>query len=134
MGVQHRPVSHRPLAPPFSRAGRRLPAQGETLVDCVATGVWFDRIPDDDLETCLRTPEPYDKAGAYAIQGWAGCYVERIDGDWHNVVGLPVRRLLEMLGELMDVGRTAVPDLPEGARRLTGVIPRPASKAFHGQQ
>ena len=99
-------------------------AGGESLVDCVATGVWFGRIPDDDLEACLRSPEPYDKAGAYAIQGWAGRYVERIDGDWHNVVGLPVCRLLEMLGEFIDVGRAAVPDLPEGARRLMGTSGR----------
>jgi septum formation protein len=82
-----------------------------SLQDCVETAVWFGPIPPEDLEACLDTPEPYDKAGAYAIQGWAANYVERIEGDWHNVVGLPVARLLEMLGEFIDVSGAYAPPL-----------------------
>ncbi len=65
--------------------------------DLIQTSVWFGHIPDDDLETYLRTDEPYDKAGAYGIQGWAGTYIARIEGDYTNVVGLPVNRVLEWL-------------------------------------
>ena len=68
--------------------------------DFVRTQVWFGAIPEDDLVACLKTPEPYDKAGAYGIQGWAGQYITRIEGDYNNVVGLPVARVLEMLGEV----------------------------------
>lgn len=82
---------------------------GSSLSDCVETSVWFGPIPPSELEECLDTPEPYDKAGAYAIQGWAGGYIERIDGDWHNVVGLPLERLLTMLGEFIDVDGATVP-------------------------
>jgi septum formation protein len=82
------------------------------IADCVSTDVWFGAIPDDDLKDYLATPEPYDKAGAYAIQGWAGQYIERIDGDYFNVVGLPMKRLVEMLGEFMDVGGVVLPKAP----------------------
>ena len=50
---------------------------------------------DDDIEAYLDTDEPYDKAGAYGIQGIFGKYVEGIDGDYNCVVGLPVARLYQ---------------------------------------
>jgi len=95
-------------------------AGGESLVDCVATAVWLGAFPDEDLEACLNSSEPYDKAGAYAIQGWAGRYLQRIEGDWHNVVGLPVKRLIEMLSEFTDVSQAIVPD----GREAMGGSPR----------
>jgi len=87
-------------------------AAGRSLVDCVETRVWFGVIPEADLSACLATAEPYDKAGAYAIQGWAGRYIERIEGDWHNVVGLPVRRLLELLSDFLDISARKAPYPP----------------------
>ena len=45
------------------------------------------------IKTYLETGEPYDKAGAYGIQGWFARYVAGIRGDYNNVVGLPVGRL-----------------------------------------
>ena len=49
----------------------------------------------------IRTGEPFDKAGSYAIQGKFGKYIEHIDGDYDNVVGLPMKRLLQILKEEM---------------------------------
>lgn len=61
------------------------------------TRVWFRPLSESDITTYIASGEPMDKAGAYAIQGGAACFVERIDGPYDNVVGLPldiVRRLL----------------------------------------
>ena len=51
------------------------------------------------VESYIRTGEPMDKAGAYGVQGQGALLVERIDGDFFNVMGLPVVLLAEMLGE-----------------------------------
>ncbi|MCD7722409.1 MAG: Maf family protein [Clostridiales bacterium] len=52
----------------------------------------------------IKTDEPYDKAGAYGIQGRAALFVEKIDGDYNNVVGLPVSRLYKELCSLGVLG------------------------------
>ena len=61
------------------------------------TEVWFKDFTDEELEAYVHTPEPYDKAGGYAIQGTFGKYVDHIDGDFDNVVGLPLTRVLTFL-------------------------------------
>lgn len=61
------------------------------------TSVTFLPIPEAALERYLQTAEPYDKAGGYGIQGWAARWVERIDGDFFNVMGLPVSRVYAAL-------------------------------------
>jgi len=71
--------------------GRR--ARGEV----VATRVWFRRLSRAGIAQYIASGEPFDKAGAYAIQGLASKFVERIDGCYCNVVGLPVSRVCEML-------------------------------------
>ncbi len=57
------------------------------------TDVTFYKLTDGEIEGYISTTEPYDKAGGYGIQGKAGLLVEKIDGDYYNVVGLPVARL-----------------------------------------
>lgn len=57
------------------------------------TKVFVDEIPGGDLEDYISTAEPYDKAGGYAIQGTFGKYINRIEGDYYNVVGLPINKL-----------------------------------------
>ena len=61
------------------------------------TEVWFKDFTDEELEAYVHTPEPYDKAGGYAIQGTFGKYVDHSDGDFDNVVGLPLTRVLTFL-------------------------------------
>lgn len=57
------------------------------------TKVFVSRLTSQDIEDYIATGEPFDKAGAYGIQGVFARYIERIDGDYNNVVGLPVGRL-----------------------------------------
>ncbi|MCD7772802.1 MAG: Maf family protein [Ruminococcus sp.] len=59
----------------------------------VETQVTFYPISDEDATWYLSTGEPFDKAGAYGIQGYGSVLVKKIDGDFYNVVGLPVSRL-----------------------------------------
>jgi len=62
-----------------------------------STLVHFRPMTDEELSSYLSTEEPYDKAGAYAIQGQAGRYISRIEGCYFNVVGLPLSRVLSEL-------------------------------------
>jgi septum formation protein len=63
--------------------------------------VKFRRLRDDEIEAYIATGEPMDKAGAYGIQGYGATIVERIEGDYFAVMGLPIVRLI---GLLRDVG------------------------------
>lgn len=70
-----------------------------------ATSVEFRPLGDAELEWYLATGEWRERAGGYAIQGAGGALVRRIEGDWLNVVGLPVATLLDLLPGLL--GHTA---------------------------
>jgi septum formation protein len=62
----------------------------EVVRDCAVTKVWFASMSARDIEEYVSSGEPMDKAGAYAIQGLASKFAQRIDGCYFNVVGLPV--------------------------------------------
>jgi septum formation protein len=62
------------------------------------TNVVFRRLDEEFLEAYVATGEPMDKAGAYGIQGYGAALVERIDGDFFGVMGLPLRLVLQLLG------------------------------------
>jgi len=64
------------------------------------TQVHFASISKDEIVKYLSSGEPFDKAGAYAIQGLGGRFIPRIDGCYFNVVGLPLARLCKELAEL----------------------------------
>lgn len=64
-----------------------------------ATLVTMETLSDDDIHSYVAGGEPMDKAGAYAIQGKASRWVSRIEGDYFNVVGLPVSLVCRMLRE-----------------------------------
>jgi septum formation protein len=61
--------------------------------------VTFRPSDDEFLRAYIATGEPMDKAGAYGIQGYGAALVERIDGDFFGVMGLPVRLVLQLLEE-----------------------------------
>ncbi len=73
---------------------------GETLVGCSQTYVWFQRLDGSQIEAYLNTGEWHDKAGAYGIQGRAGLLVERIEGEYFTVVGLPLGLLVSLFRRL----------------------------------
>ena len=75
------------LAPGFERAEAEL------------TQVTFAELSDEEIAAYIRTGEPMDKAGAYGIQGVASRWVTSIQGDYFNVVGLPVARVYRLLRE-----------------------------------
>ena len=75
-----------------------LPSGRET-VRHTSTRVTFLKLSDAEIEGYLDSGEPFDKAGAYALQGRAACFVSRIEGSYSNVVGLPISLLYEMLRE-----------------------------------
>ena len=71
------------------------------LVEVQRTKVAFAPLTQFEIDWYVATGEPRDKAGAYAIQGYASRFVTRIDGSYSNVVGLPVALVYEMLKGLM---------------------------------
>ena len=68
----------------------------------VTSNVTFKDLSDEEIAAYVRTGESRDKAGAYGIQGEGAKLVERYDGDYDNIVGLPVRELLERFPDLLD--------------------------------
>ena len=77
----------------------RLP-DGATRFAVEKTAVTFTALDQREIEDYVSSGEPFDKAGAYAIQGRAGRFIPRIEGCYFNVVGLPLARLHALLSEL----------------------------------
>jgi septum formation protein len=73
---------------------------GRTLSDAVTTTVFFKDLTRREIEGYIATGEPFDKAGAYAIQGVGAFMIPRIDGSYSNVVGLPLCAVISALEEL----------------------------------
>ncbi len=74
-----------------------------TVTDYAATDVYFSKISPKEITDYINTYSPYDKAGAYGIQEYAGVFISKIDGDFFNVVGLPMSKLYELLKREYDV-------------------------------
>lgn len=64
------------------------------------TDVFFYPISNSQIKAYIATGEPMDKAGAYGIQGLAAAFIQKIDGDYYNVVGLPLARLIREMDDL----------------------------------
>ena len=73
--------------------------RNESFADVEITQVTFNVIDEAEMVRYLRSPEPMDKAGAYGIQGFAARWIPRIEGDYFNVVGLPIARTVALLAE-----------------------------------
>jgi septum formation protein len=69
----------------------------ETVVGIQSTKVKFAPMDDAEIEFLVEKGEPLDKAGAYAVQAQAALFIEGIEGDYWNVVGLPVRLVYELM-------------------------------------
>jgi septum formation protein len=65
--------------------------------------IHFRPLSEQTIEEYTKTREPYDKAGAYGIQGMASLFVERVEGSYTNVVGLPIEKLLSELEQLTSI-------------------------------
>jgi septum formation protein len=74
-------------------------ANGQSSVANQTTAVTMSEISENEIADYVATGEPMDKAGAYAIQGVASRWIPRIEGDYSNVVGLPVALVWRMLRE-----------------------------------
>lgn len=70
---------------------------GKKLSRQVETRVYFRKMTEQEIRAYVRTGEPLDKAGAYAIQGLGAVFIKKIEGDYFNVVGLPLSSLMEVL-------------------------------------
>ena len=81
------------IGPDLKREGSVEDIRSET------TQVTMSRVSDQDIQSYVATGEPLDKAGAYGIQGIASRWISRIEGDYFNVVGLPVSLVYRMLQE-----------------------------------
>ncbi|HVO62329.1 MAG TPA: Maf family protein [Terriglobales bacterium] len=84
--------------------GKQLRTQnrepGTELVRSEKTAVTFEKLSKEEIDFYVSTGEPMDKAGAYGIQGIASRWISRIEGDYFNVVGLPVALVYRMMREL----------------------------------
>jgi septum formation protein len=74
--------------------------RGRMVDDAEEVGVTFRALTDDEIRAYIATGEPMDKAGAYGIQGFGATIVERVDGDYFAVMGLPLNRLARLLQSL----------------------------------
>ena len=84
-------------------SGIALWYQGKMVTAHELTTVRFSALTQAEIQSYVATGEPMGKAGAYAIQGHAARYIEGIEGDYFNVVGLPVRRLYTTLNDAFGI-------------------------------
>jgi septum formation protein len=69
----------------------------ESLEGLARTRVWFAPVTEEEIVDYIRRENVLDKAGAYAIQGYAGVYIPKIEGNYFNVMGLPLPLVHELL-------------------------------------
>jgi len=75
---------------------------GETRVGYETTRVRFAEMNEKEIDWYIATGEPFGKAGAYAIQGKASLFIEEIEGDYFNIMGLPIRLVYELTTDNTD--------------------------------
>lgn len=77
-------------------SGLAICADGKIFTDYDVTEVYFGEMTEAEIRDYVATGEPLDKSGSYALQGGATKFIEKIHGDWSNVVGLPIYRLRKL--------------------------------------
>ena len=78
---------------------------GESRVAYETTRVRFAEMSDEEIDWYIATREPFGKAGAYAIQGKAALFIKEIEGDYFNIMGLPIRLVYELAADLRGSSR-----------------------------
>lgn len=73
----------------------------QTITKAVETKIYFKELSDKQIKEYIATKEPMDKAGAYAIQGRASKFIEKIEGSYYNVMGLPIDELKKDLENII---------------------------------
>ena len=87
----------------YVHTGIAVVYSGTTSSATETAAVSFRQLSDEEIDSYIMSGEPMDKAGAYGIQGRAGAFVEKIEGDFFSIVGLPLCRLVTMLKDNMGV-------------------------------
>ena len=72
-------------------------ATGKTISEAHESKLYFREILPEEIDEYVNSGEPLDKAGAYAVQGGGGKFVEKIEGDYSNIIGIPMKAFLEKL-------------------------------------
>lgn len=95
---------------PVSNSENTLVQQPATINKVISfvesTDVWVNPMTEEQITAYIATGEPFDKAGAYAIQGKFAVHINRIDGDYYNIVGFPISKLYQtLLKEGIDILR-----------------------------
>jgi len=101
-----------------------------TITDLSFSAVWFAPLSVEEIQWYVASGEPMDKAGAYGIQGLASRFIERIEGSYTNVVGLPVARVYQLLRELAGGAdfRSALAEVSEGRSEICPTTPNPPAQ------
>jgi septum formation protein len=81
------------------RTAIALAIQGPLLTATSVSSVMFRKLDDEEIRRYCATPEPYDKAGGYGIQGLAAVFIERIEGSYTGVMGLPLFETAQLLAK-----------------------------------
>lgn len=96
--------------------------------DVVQVGVTFRALHDEEIAAYVGTGEPMDKAGAYGIQGYGATIVDRVDGDYFAVMGLPLNRLVRLLESIGFVYRFGERNLSMTDNSFSTARPSPSHR------
>ena len=78
-------------------------ATGKIISEAHESKLYFREILPEEIDEYVDSGEPLDKAGAYAVQGGGGKFVEKIEGDYTNIIGIPMKAFLERLKQITSV-------------------------------
>ncbi len=81
--------------------GVAILSKKEEIIFSDISHVHFNNIEEKEIDEYVKTDEPYDKAGGYAIQGWAARYISAIEGNYYTIMGLPLDKVFKNIKKLL---------------------------------